>query len=249
MQARLRTVARLLGAEDICSVPWEKMRYQHVAAIRARLIEEGLSPASVNATLSALRGIAEASWNLDLIDATELEKIRSVKPVKASTLPAGRSATKGELSALLDACARDRSSAGARDGAIIAVLYAGGLRRAELAALDLGDWQPETRELKVRHGKGRKERAIYLAGGAADALEDWIIARGAEPGALFMPINKGGVIARKRMTSQALYNALLKRAGDAGVKRLSPHDMRRTFVVMCTNCGHENIVDRQRAEL
>ena len=31
------------------------------------------------------------------------------------------------------------------------------------------------------------------------------------------------------MTSQAIYNMLQKRAGEAAVKKFSPHDMRRTF--------------------
>jgi len=32
------------------------------------------------------------------------------------------------------------------------------------------------------------------------------------------------------MTAQAVWNALQKRAGEAGVKRFSPHDLRRTWI-------------------
>ncbi len=45
-----------------------------------------------------------------------------------------------------------------------------------------------------------------------------------------MPINKGGRLARRRLTEQAVYGILQKRAAEAGVDDLSPHDLRRTYV-------------------
>lgn len=35
MHSKLLTVARLLGAETVEEVPWERMRYKELAAIRA----------------------------------------------------------------------------------------------------------------------------------------------------------------------------------------------------------------------
>src|SRR5206468_2857765 len=61
MLARLRTVAGVLGAPSVEAVPWERLRYAHVAAIRAALEERELAPASINATLAALRGVAAAA--------------------------------------------------------------------------------------------------------------------------------------------------------------------------------------------
>jgi site-specific recombinase XerD len=46
---------------------------------------------------------------------------------------------------------------------------------------------------------------------------------------LFAPINKGGNIQYRRMTSQAIYNVLRKRTAEANVTDFSPHDVRRTF--------------------
>jgi site-specific recombinase XerD len=52
-----------------------------------------------------------------------------------------------------------------------------------------------------------------------------------EPGPLFFPIRKGGRnVERRRMTAQTLRDMLLKRARQASVKNLTPHDLRRTFV-------------------
>ncbi len=62
------------------------------------------------------------------------------------------------------------------------------------------------------------------------ALEDWLALRGAWEGPLFVPVNKGGRLGRRRMTEQAVYGILHKRATEAGVDDLSPHDLRRTYV-------------------
>lgn len=137
------------------------------------------------------------------MSAEEWERVKEIRPAKGERLPAGRDASQGELAALLGACGRDPSPAGARDAAMVALLYCTGMRRSELAGLDLADHDPLTGELRVRRGKGRKERLVYAVGGAATALADWLDLRGDEPGALFSPVNKGGVIAPRRMSAQA----------------------------------------------
>lgn len=157
MAARLRTIAGLLGSPSVEAVPWEQLRYAHVAAIRAALQERDLAPASINTTLAALRGVAASAWNLGYLPVEELERIRQVKPVRGSRLPAGRAVPADELRTLLEACAADPSIAGLRDAALIAVLYATGLRRGELAALHLADYSPAPQVLTVRQGKGRAE--------------------------------------------------------------------------------------------
>ncbi|MCA1553766.1 MAG: tyrosine-type recombinase/integrase, partial [Chloroflexi bacterium] len=136
----------------------------------------------------------------------------------------------------LDACADDASPAGARDAAIIALLRAGGLRRAEVCALNLDDYHVGDGLLVVR-GKRNKERTAYVTNGAKDALDDWLSVRGMEAGALFCPVNKGGCVIVRRMHAEAIFNALRKRAEQAGVKDLSPDDLRRTFVSDLLDAG------------
>ncbi len=98
---------------------------------------------------------------------------------------------RGELAALLDACAADPTPAGRRDAALLALLYAGGLRRDELASLTLADYERGQARLRVI-GKGNKERFVPLATGAVAALEAWLVVRGTGPGGLWGAINKGG---------------------------------------------------------
>ena len=137
----------------------------------------------------------------------------------------------------MGACAEGAPNAGVRDAAMIGLLYAAGLRRAELVALNREDYTAESGELVVR-GKGQKERLVWVDNGAEDALSDWLTIRGDEPGPIFLPVNKGDRLQPgHRMTSQAVYNMLGKRAREAGVRSLSPHDLRRSFVSDLLDAG------------
>lgn len=241
MRGKLEKVCELLGVgRDLSAVLWSRLRYQHVAALRAQLEERGLAPASINATLYALRGVARAAWNLGQMGADDYARIKNVAPLRGARLPAGRCLGAGELAALLEACDHGRHPeragrqsnpvSGARDAALLGVLYIGGLRRSEAAALQLGDYDAPTGALKVR-GKGNKERLVYLPGAAGAALGDWLELRGDAAGALFVPVRKSGaVVSGGQMTPCAIYKALAKRARQAGVAHFSPHDLRRTFV-------------------
>lgn len=239
MRRTLESIASTMGA-NIESFTWHELRFQHVTAIRSKLEAAGYKPATINKTLAALRGVARAAWLDGQMSADEYQRIRAVKIVKNDTLPTGRGIASGELSALMSACADDTTAAGARDAAIIALMYTCGLRRAEVVSLERGDYDIESGGLKVR-GKGNKERMSWITGGAARALNDWLIVRGDNGGdnggALFFAVNKGGNIQARHITSQAIYNMLNKRADSAGVKSFSPHDLRRSFISDLLDAG------------
>jgi integrase len=246
MVERLRAVAALVGVSHD-RIAWHRLGFAHVEFIKGRLRERGAAPATINLTLAALRGIARYARNLGLITAEEEHQVRAVRPARGHRLPAGRAATPGELAALVRACVEDRAPAGIRDAAILAVLYIGGVRRSELAALDLADWTPEPPTLRVRHGKGDQERLVPLAGGAARAVAAWVAVRGDRPGGLFLPVAQGGRIAGARLSSNAVYKVLRKRLGQAGVATLSPHDFRRTAIGDLLDAGHDLATAQQLA--
>jgi len=238
MQGALNEIAGLLsgGAVDALTLDWAALRFQHTAAIRAKLAERD-APATANKKLSALRGVLKAAWRLGQMSAEDYTRAVDVESVTGSRLPAGRALTAGEIAALLDACAADPTTSGARDGAILALLRAGGLRRAEVCDLDLADFDTATGALVIR-GKRNKERELPLSNGALDALADWLAVRGDGDGPLFPAIHRGGHIKHgQRMTPQAINLMLAKRAALAGVADLSPHDMRRTFVSDLLDAG------------
>jgi len=238
MREALDTIAGLLTGEtlDAMALDWSQVRYQHTGAVRAKLAER-YAPATANKMLSALRGVLQEAWRLGLLPAEDYQRAADVHAVKGSTLPRGRALAAGELHALLATCAADETPAGIRDMALLSVAYAGGLRRAELVALDLADYAPESGGLTVRSGKGHKARITYITAGAAGALADWLTVRGSEPGPLFVRVNKAGALRMERLTPQAVRVVAVKRAKAAGIPHFSPHDLRRSFVSDLLDAG------------
>ena len=232
MLGALNTIAAMAGGErvDAQSFPWHELRHEHTAAIRSALAER-YSPSTANKMLAAMRGVLKACWRLGLMEGETYQRAVDVPAVKGDRLLAGRSLGAGELRALFEVCGRDHTLAGRRDAALLAVLYGAGLRRSEVVGLDLADYDRETGALTIRSGKGNKDRVAYVAGGAQRAIEDWFAVRGGPDGPLFVPVRKGGKIRLgRRMTDQAVYGMLKKRAKRAGVEAFSPHDLRRSFV-------------------
>ncbi len=251
----LNRMAGLLtsGHADAFSLDWSALQYQHTAALRARLMES-YSPATANKFLCALRRTLKHAWRLGQMTAEGYQRAADLETVKGDTIPAGRELTPDEILALMNDCMGDASAAGARDAAIISLMYTGGPRRDEVVKLDLKDYEPRTGKLKVLHAKRSKQRTIYLNSDAASAMADWLTMRGHQAGPLFVAVNKGGKVDRKyrRLTSQAIFNMLGKRAVRAGVESFSPHDLRRSFIsdllaagadiaTVARMAGHENV--------
>ena len=226
--AALRIIAMMVsaGANEL-TLPWHLLSFAHTSAIRSKLAER-FAPATANRMLAALRGVLKASFKLGLTSANHMTRACSVDPVRGSRVQKGRALSRGELTALFESC--DPSTpGGTRNAALMGLLYGGGLRRAEVVALDLGDFDPESGQLVVR-GKGRKERLAWSTNGSRDALDAWLAVRGDEPGPLFYPVTKGGKIIPHRMTDGAVAELVKRLARKSRIAAFSPHDMRRSFI-------------------
>jgi len=235
--------------------PMTKLLVEEYAA---GLQKAGKSPNTINRTLAAVRWWARKLSDLAFEDhrlgreareeiTVQASRVAAVADVTGSREQRGRHIASGELSALMQACEVDDSPAGVRDGAIIALAWATGARRSELAGLTLADvrWTSEDEADVTIHGKGDKTRTVYLYNGAANALRDWLAVRGDAVGALFYPVGKSGqIVTAKRsvgvksggtievepaVSDEALAQMLTKRAAQAGVANLTWHDFRRSF--------------------
>lgn len=252
MTSALRRVARVMGAAELNQVNWATLNAANVKAIIAQIgeqrIERGprkgerLAPATVTAVLNALKGAARAAWERETIPTDTWERIRSVKPPKGSRLPTGRHIEAGERALLIQTAVSDASPAGARDTALLAILIATGMRRAEAAALKLADVDIATGKVII-HGKGDKERTGYLSSGALRAVRDWLSIRSQAAGALICVINKASTIFPDRhMSPTAVHYIVRGRAGQAGVANLMTHDFRRTFGGELLDAGQDIVV-------
>ena len=238
MRGALERLAQLAsgGTMTAETCPWQELTYAHTAALRSALLERYSSPATVNRHLAALRGVLRECLRLGLMSPEDHVRAIDLAPARGSRLPAGREVAPGEIHALFAACAADTSPAGARDAALLALLYGCGLRRSEAVALDVASYDAATGELRVL-GKGNKARLAFLTNGTRRAVEAWLAVRGDAPGALLCPVNKAGKVTVRRMTDQAVLYRLRTRAEQAGVATFSPHDLRRSFVSHLLEAG------------
>jgi integrase len=138
----LGTIARIASGGRLApdTFPWHSLRYPHVQAVRTALTEtistrtgKPLSPATLDKTLSALRGVLKEAWRLGLMSAEDLVRAADVELVRGSRPLKGRALESHEVAVLFHTCMRDRTPAGPRDAVILALGLGAGLRRAELA--------------------------------------------------------------------------------------------------------------------
>ena len=245
MSEALSTVARIAsgGRLEAHQLPWHELRYQHVQAIRTALTGsvvqrtgKPLSPATINKTLSALRGVLREAWRLGLMTAEDLARAVDVEPVKGSRPLQGRALAHHEVVALFDACGRDESPAGTRDAVILALGLGAGLRRAEIVGLQVSDVKLDQEIIRVL-GKGKKVREVPIKGGVLEAIRRWLLIRGEEAGPLLVAVRKGGRLGTEGLAPQAIMRVCEKRGREAGVFDFAAHDLRRTYISVLLDRG------------
>ena len=215
-----------------------------VEAYAAHLRSRGLAVSTVNRKLSAIRwyarrlkqeaeetpGLAHKEEILRLADAAA--SVRGLRDnTDAEAKLKGRHVSPDEVTRLLIACENDPTPAGRRDAALIALAYSTGMRRAEIAALEMSDLsEDEDGFIITVRGKGGKRREAYLYNGAARLMRAWLKTRPSGDGRVFLSIRRGGhIVAGSRLSGQAIQDILTKRARQAGVPSLTIHDFRRTL--------------------
>jgi site-specific recombinase XerD len=111
-----------------------------------------------------------------------------------------------------------------RDNAIMELFYASGMRRAEVANINMSDVNLRDRVIQV-HGKGRKERKVVINQTTAAAIERYLSVRprGSDD-ALFL--GRGG----KRLTPKHIWRIFREIYELSGIKQhASPHTLRHSF--------------------
>jgi integrase/recombinase XerD len=228
-------------------MPWLTLRYEDVSTIRAELRQANKSPNTINTTLAAIRGVLKAGFLSGQFPALEWQRIQSIDRVPGKSLPAGRQLRSAEITRLFKAC-QCNPHLGIRDAAILAVLAYAGLRRSELASLNLADYGRRNGQLIVREGKGQRQRDLILPMVARDYLRQWLQDRGSSPGPMFCQLaNDGQCLLAQRLSALRIYGIVKRRAKEAGIAPCSPHDLRRTFVTRLLDQGVDFNTARQLA--
>ena len=144
-----------------------------------------------------------------------------------------------DLKALLAACA-GKSFEARRDAAIVRLFADGGLRLAELAGLKVADVDLHERMVYVT-GKGTRRsgprhRAVPVGVRTMQALDRYLRERTQHPwasaDALWL-----GARGRGPVTADGVKAALQRRAAEAGLKGLHPHQLRHTWAHQFRDAG------------
>lgn len=228
---RLEQLASWLsgGRHDALSLPWHELTAAEVLAVRLKLVDD-YAPGTVNQYLNTLRGVVRECWRCGLTSSDAYAAVADIPGVANTRLPAGRDMKPDELRVLVEVARRDGDLASVRDVAVLALLYGTGMRRAEVAGVTLGDYDPHTVSFRVT-GKGNKQRMVYAPEWVREPIACWLDVRGEAPGALFTSLSYNRVDRSYRhLTPHAIWQMLKKRAAQAGVADLSTHDFRRTYI-------------------
>lgn len=127
-----------------------------------------------------------------------------------------------QLKALLEACEGNEID-DRRDTAIIRVFVDTGARLGEVAGLQLDDVDLDGRQLVVT-GKGNRVRVLPIGNRTVRALDRYLRMRtGASDESALWVGTKG------RMTASGIRQMLRRRARDAGLDHIHPHQFRHTF--------------------
>jgi integrase/recombinase XerD len=199
--------------------------------------ERGLRPSTLRGRLVAVRSfhrylLREEGWKSDPTENLESPRVR--RPLPAHL-------TLDEVESLLSA-PDATTTLGARDAALLQLLYATGLRVSELLLLETANVDLEAGLLRTV-GKGRKERVVPMGREAAEGIRSYASGARREllrraPGGrsrhLFLSVRG------KPLSRQAFWKSLRAYGRKAGIRgRLHPHLLRHTFATHLLERGAE----------
>jgi integrase/recombinase XerC len=213
----------------------QRLSTRVLRAYLAWLHEKGYARTTVARRLASVRSWLRYLCRQGLISKNPADGLRG--PRQEKRLP--HFLATNEVGKLI--AAPESTPLGARDRAIMDVLYSAGLRVSELVGLNVDDLDLDLDldggVLTVR-GKGKKERLALLGGPAIKAVKLWldertaIVGKGKPSPALFL--NRFG----QRLTTRSVARMLEKYLARAGLDRqTSPHTLRHSFATHLLDAG------------
>lgn len=210
-----------------------------VLLYKADLQARGLSPATVNLRLAAVRKLARVAAEEGILDELVAERISSSEGVRMSGIRSGNWLTKIQAQTLLNA-PDPRTLKGLRDRAILSVLLGTGLRRTEAASLSHKHLQKREGRWVILDmaGKGGRTRTISLPDWAKGAIDAWVSASNTTGREIFRSVTRGDHIGSHGISAQTVRDVVHDYGQALGIE-LSPHDLRRTYSKLARSGGSD----------
>jgi len=205
---------------------------------RAQMTDAGLAPATVNRRLAAVRSALKLARTLGLSTWTPDIGGLKVQGYRDTAGP-GLSGTR----AMLVAARSQRDPVKAvRDVAIIRLMFDLGLRRGEVAGIDLEDVDRAGCKVLIR-GKGcRQKQARTLPEATLAAIEKWIAVRGrvADPPEPALFVNLARHSRGRRITGRGLHHLISALGAAVGLKT-RPHGLRHASITAALDANNGDV--------
>lgn len=226
--------------EWYCSEPRLAFNKTVVTRYRIALEQRSYAPSTINLRLAAVRRLAYEASDCGLLSPDLAAGIRRVKGAKRLGVRVGNWLTVEQGNKLL-AVHSGKRLRDLRNHAVIAMLLGCGLRRAELVAVEVEDF-----ELREGHwiladliGKGHHMRTIPVPTWVKLAVDKWTDAAKLQSGTLFRAIGKTGKVWGNGFTAKVIWSIVREAAMSCGIGVIAPHDLRRTCARLCYQAGGE----------
>ncbi|MBQ0721579.1 MAG: tyrosine recombinase XerC [Gammaproteobacteria bacterium] len=215
----LRRLQLLLSEQAIDNL--DAIDSQHIRSSLATLHKSGLSSASLQRWLSAVRTFFRYALQKQWLSHNPADGLRA--PAKGKKLP--RLMDADQAIQLVSIDGDDWHSL--RDRALLELLYSSGLRLAEIANINIGDIDFGQARVSVT-GKGEKGRIVPVGSFALEAIERWLKVRNERAldneKALF--VSQRG----KRISHRAIQQRVKQMGQQQGISQpLHPHMLRHSF--------------------
>ncbi len=170
-----------------------------------------------------------------------IEKVLDRAPTQAIdsppvTRPLPRSLSREEVARLLAEPARSNTPRGLRDTALLELMYATGMRAAEVISLTVDAVDLKSGTVRCT-GKGKKERILPLYKRACDALRNYL--ENGRPYLVSDRNEKALFLTRlgRPFTRQGLWALIKEYARAAGIGEVTPHMLRHSFATHLLDGG------------
>ncbi|AWX45459.1 Tyrosine recombinase XerC [Flagellimonas maritima] len=222
---------------EFCSVQYDvrsidNVDYNLVRNWIVSLVDKGISNRSINRKISSLRAYYKFLQKINQITETPLAKHKALKTNKKIEVPFSEK----EMEEILSEIPFENNFEGKRDKLIIELLYATGIRRAELVNLKLVDLNSTSGTIKVL-GKRNKERILPLLSSTDSILQEYLELRQkleVIKDSTYLFLTKSGF----KIYETLVYRTINKYFSLVSTKvKKSPHIVRHTFATHMLNRG------------